>query len=132
MSGEAASRQEERKKKPLQIFKALGIGIAEGVVITGLTILLMLIHDYAIFASLVLWLVAGWISTYFIKVNTLEIILVSLSGNLVSGLIFFVYNVDYWVIALIFGLAILFWIISFMTKVFLLPKAQEKEKEELT
>ena len=92
----------------------------------------MLINQYAIFASLVLWLVAGWISTYFIKVNTLEIILVSLSGNLVSGLIFFVYTVDYWVIALIFGLAILFWTISFMTKVFLLPKAQEKEKEELT
>ncbi|MHA1505517.1 MAG: hypothetical protein ACTSPT_10055 [Candidatus Heimdallarchaeota archaeon] len=38
MSGEAASRQEERKKKPLQIFKALGIGIAEGVIITGLSI----------------------------------------------------------------------------------------------
>ena len=70
MSGEAASKQEERKKKALQIFKALGIGIAEGLVITGLTILLMLINDYAIFASPGLWLVAGWLSTYFIKVNT--------------------------------------------------------------
>ncbi len=132
MSGEAANKQEERKKKTIQIFKALGIGVAEGVIITGLTILLMLINDYAIFASLALWLIAGWVSTYFIKVNTLEIILVSLSGNFVSGLIFFVYKVNYWVIVLIFGLAILFWTISFITKVFLLPKAQEKEKEELT
>jgi hypothetical protein len=132
MSSEASIEQDERKKKIRQIFKAIGIGVAEGVIIAGLTILLMLIHSYAIFASLALWLIAGWVSTYLIKVNTLEIILVSLPGNLITGLIFFLYNVQYWVIAITVGLSILFWTISFMTKVFLLPKAQEKEKEELT
>lgn len=132
MSREASIEKDERKKKIRQIFKAIGIGVAEGVIIAGLTILLTLIHDYAIFASLVLWLIAGWVSTYLIKVNTLEIILVSLPGNLITGLIFFLYNVQYWVIAATVGLSILFWTISFMTKVFLLPKAQEKEKEELT
>ena len=132
MSGEAASRQEERKKKTLQIFKALGIGALEGGIISGLTILLMLIHAYVIFASLVLWLIAGWVSTYFVKVKTIEIVLVAMFGSIINGLIFYLYNVEYWIIAVIFGLSILFWIISFMTKVFLLPKTQEKEKEELT
>ena len=132
MSSEASIEQDERKKKIRQIFKAIGIGVAEGVIIAGLTILLMLIHSYAIFASLVLWLIAGWVSTYLIKVNTLEIILVSLPGNLITGLIFFLYNVQYWVIAVTVGLSILFWTISFTTKVILLPKTQEKEKEELT
>lgn len=132
MSEESSIIQDERKKKIVQILKALGIGIAEGAIIAGLTILFMLIDDYAIFSALAFWLITGWISTYFIKINTLEIILVSMSGNLVAGLIFFVYNINYGIIAIVFGLSILFWIISFMTKVFLFPKRQETEKKELT
>lgn len=129
---EEATKQDIGKKKIIQILKAIGIGVAEGGIITGLAILFALINDFAIFSALVLWLLAGWLSTYFIKVNTLEIVLIPLLGNLISGLIFYFYNVEYWVIAVIFGLSILFWIISFMTKVFLFPKRQEKEKKELT
>ena len=132
MSEVAPNKQDEIKKKLLQILKALEIGVAEGTIITGLTILLTLIDEWIIFIALGFWLIAGWVSTYFIKVNTLEIVLVSISGNLIAGLIFYFYTVDYWIIAIIFGLSILFWTISFMTKVFLLPKAEEKEKEELT
>jgi len=132
MSNDVDSKKERRKKKSLQILKALGFGFVEGGVIAGLTILLMLIHQYAIFASLALWLIAGWLSTYLIKVNSLEIILVSLSGNLIAGLIYYLYTIKFWVIAVIFGVSILFWTISFTTKIFLMPKPKENEKEELT
>ncbi|MHA1126682.1 MAG: hypothetical protein ACTSO7_13280 [Candidatus Heimdallarchaeota archaeon] len=132
MSGEAEQKQIERRRKLLQILKAIGIGAIEGGVIGGLTLVLMLIHDYAIFASLVLWLIAGWVSTYFLEVKTLDIILVSLSGNLVCGLIFFLFTVKLWVIGVIFGISMFFWALSFVTRTFLLPKTPEKEKEELT
>jgi hypothetical protein len=133
MASEVLDKQEKRKQKMIQIFKSLGFGAAEGAIISGVIILFMyLISDFFIFGTLILWLIAGWLSSYFVKVNTIEIILVSVSGSIISGLLFLLYDVSLWIIGLITGLAILFWTISFITTAFLKIKEKIEEKEELT
>jgi hypothetical protein len=110
------------------LIKGVGYGIIEGGIAGGITFLLILIDPFALFAVLAVWLVMGWISTFFIAINTLEILALLVSSALVSGVIYYFSTIHLGIISLIVGLGALFWIISFTTKTFLFQKPNEPTK----
>lgn len=125
-------KQSNLKEKIKQIAKALLIGTIESGLAAGLVFLLALANDWATFAVFALWLVMGWFTTNFIQINTLEIVSTMVSIVLISFLIYFFGGITFWFIPILIGLSILFWVISFVTKLFLYPdrgKSDEKEAE---
>jgi hypothetical protein len=132
----ATNNQEKRAKaiaKLKQFAKSLGLGILEGGISAALGFGLLKLNIYAMFVILLIWLIFGWISTYFISNNALEILTVMISGTIVAGLIYFLADVDIWLFSLIIGLSLLFWIISFTTKILLFqtkePTLEDQSKE---
>ena len=128
------SVKEEKKQKRNQILiaigKSVGIGFLQGAISSGMGVLLNLINIWSVFGILAIWLIFGWLSSFIIRVNTLEIIVTILSGCIISLLIFWVANMELWFIPIIIGLSLLFWIISFITKVFLFPPSYLKKNEK--
>ena len=128
--------EEKRKKRKERIIaagKAIGIGIVQGGISTGLAIipaLVSVISDYFIFGVLFIWLILGWFSTYLIRLNTLEILVTLITGGIVSFLIYYFVHVSLWFISLIIGLSMLFWILSFITKVFIFPPSYLQKQNE--
>ena len=134
-------KKEQRKKKLFAASKALGIGLVEGALCSGIAIIPVLvpvIEDYFIFVGLIIWLVFGWFSTYLIQLNTMEILVTIISSGLISLVIFYVVHIHWVYISIMVGLSMLFWIISFVTKIFIFPpkylqksvEAQEKNSIE--
>ncbi|MFW9922452.1 MAG: hypothetical protein ACFFDW_04090 [Candidatus Thorarchaeota archaeon] len=128
---EIEEKKQERRKNFLSAGKAIGVGIIEAGICGGLSFLLILIHELAVFGVLAIWLILGWFSTYLIKIRTLEIASTMLSIAVISFIIYFFGKISLWFIPLIIGTAMLFWIISFITKLFVFTSKQE-QKEELT
>ena len=128
------SVSEEKKQKRNQILiaigKSIGIGFLQGAISSGMGVLLNLINIWSVFGILAIWLIFGWFSSYIIRVNTLEIIVTVISGSLISLLIFWIANFEIWFIPIIIGLSLLFWIISFISKVFLFPPSYLKKSEK--
>jgi hypothetical protein len=51
-----------------------------------------------------------------------------ISGNVVAGVIYYFAAISIWLLSIIIGLSILFWIISFTTKILLFqPKKPQEE-----
>lgn len=124
-------RKEKTKAILIAISKSIGIGIVEGGISSGIAILLLMINYWAAFGVFAIWLMFGWFSTYFIRVNTLEIIVTMLSGGAISFLIYYFASIEYWFISIVIGLSILFWIISFVTKIFIFPHKKEENNAEI-
>jgi len=113
------SEESKSKAKLKQFAKSLGFGVLEGAISAALGFGFLKLHIYTMFIILLIWLIFGWVSTYFINNNALEILTLMISGNMVAGLIYFFVGVEIWFLSLIIGLSILFWIISFTTKILL-------------
>ncbi|MBK5112516.1 MAG: hypothetical protein KGD59_01530 [Candidatus Heimdallarchaeota archaeon] len=132
MNNENTSEKKSKAQVKLkQIGKSLGIGIIEGGITAGIGYLLLRLHVYTMFSILLIWLIFGWFSSYIINNNALEILTVMISGNVTAGLIYFFVGIEIWFLSLIIGLSILFWMISFTTKILLYPtkKTQDEVKE---
>jgi len=117
-------KRNNRKKRLVAAAKAFGIGIVQGGLSTGMAILpvvISTINENLVFGVLIIWLVFGWFSTYLINLNTLEILITIISGSIISLIIYYFVNVHWWIIALIIGMSMLFWVISFITKIFIFP-----------
>jgi len=128
-------KRTNRKRRLIAAAKACGIGIVQGGISTGVAILpvvISTINDNYVFGVLIIWLVFGWFSTYIINLNTLEILVTIISGSVISLIIYYFANVHWWVISLIIGMSMLFWIISFITKIFIFPPKYLQKKEEET
>lgn len=126
-------KRNTRKKRLVAAAKACGIGIVEGGLSTGIAILPVVIstlNDNYVFGVLIIWLVFGWFSTYFISLNTLEILATIISGSVISLIIYYFVNVHWWIISLIIGMSMLFWVISFITKIFIFPPKHLQKSEE--
>ncbi len=126
-------KENTRKKRFVAAAKACGIGLIEGGICTGIAIIPTVIssmNDNLVFGALIIWLIVGWFSTYFIGLNTLEILVTVISGGVFSLLIFYFANVHWWIISLIIGMSMLFWIISFITKMFIFPPKHLQKNED--
>ena len=131
MNTENSSIKKTQSKEKLKSFaKALSLGILEGCLSVGLGWGLLKINIYAIFGIFIVWLVFGWFSTFIIEIKALEILTLIISASIVSGLIYYLTNLEIWLISLLVGLAIFFWSISFTSKIFLYP--QEKMNNDVT
>ena len=127
-------KRKKRKERLIALGKAVGIGIVQGGISTGLAIipaLISVISNYFIFGVLFIWLVLGWFSTYLIRLNTLEILATLISGGIVSLVIYYFAHVSIWFISLIIGLSMLFWVISFITKIFIFPPSYLLKQNEV-
>ena len=127
-------KRKKRKERLIALGKAVGIGIVQGGISTGLAIipaLISVISNYFIFGVLFIWLVLGWFSTYLIRLNTLEILATLISGGIVSLVIYYFAHVSFWFISLIIGLSMLFWVISFITKIFIFPPSYLQKQNEI-
>ncbi|NHJ39005.1 MAG: hypothetical protein FK731_03160 [Asgard group archaeon] len=125
------------ENKKINVLKSiiivLGIGLIQGGICGISGLLLSLINEYAIFGVVVLWLIFGWITTYIIKIHTMEILTVLISGNILFFIILYISGIRIWFIFMILGVSILFWGISFITKLMLYPKTSSEKtiNEEL-
>ena len=52
------------------------------------------------------------------------------SGNVVAGLIFYLVDISLWLLSIILGLSILFWMISFTTKILLFPTKKLQDENQ--
>lgn len=128
----AEEKRNIRKKRLVAAAKACGIGMVQGGLSTGIAILpvvITTINENYIFSVLAIWLVFGWFSTYFISLNTLEILVTIISGSAISVIIYYFANVHLWIISLLIGMSMLFWIISFITKIFIFPSKRLQKSE---
>ncbi|NHJ03928.1 MAG: hypothetical protein EAX90_03840 [Candidatus Heimdallarchaeota archaeon] len=114
-------KKKRRSQKLISFSKAFGIGLVQGAICSGIGVLLLLINLWSLFGVLVVWLIFGWFSSYLIKINSLEIIVTITSASLISLFIYWIAKLDLWFIPIIVGLSLLFWMISFITKIFLFP-----------
>ncbi|MHA1531132.1 MAG: hypothetical protein ACTSUW_05655 [Candidatus Heimdallarchaeota archaeon] len=131
MTTENTPEESSKAKTKLKLFaKSLGLGIIEGGITAGLGFALLGLNAYAMIGILLLWLVFGWFSTYLINNNTMEIITVMISGNIVAGLIYYFTEISIWLISILVGLSILFWMISFTTKILLFPSKKPQEENQ--
>ena len=122
MTTENTPEESSKAKTKLKLFaKSIGLGIIEGGITAGLGFALLGLNAYAMIGILLLWLVFGWFSTYLINNNAMEIITVMISGNIVAGLIYYFTEISIWLLSILVGLSILFWMISFITKILLFP-----------
>lgn len=120
-----------KTKAKLKLFaKSLGLGIIEGGITAGIGFVLLKLNVYAMFGIFFLWLIFGWFSTYLINNTALEIITVMISGNVVAGVIYYFVAISIWLLSIIIGLSILFWIISFTTKILLFPSKKPQEENQ--
>ncbi|NHJ85072.1 MAG: hypothetical protein FK734_06395 [Asgard group archaeon] len=111
------------------MIKSIGLGIIEGGIAAGLAILLLMVNFYVGLVVLVVWLIFGWISTYIIKLRTIEILPVILSGGIVSALILYFVSTPIWQITILAGMSILFWSVSFTTKILIFPSKKQIQNE---
>ena len=118
------------KAKLKQIAKSLGIGIIEGGITAGIGYSLLRLNDYAMIGILLIWLIFGWFSSYLINNTAMEIITVMISGNVVAGLIYYFVGISLWLLSILIGLSILFWIISFTTKILLFPSKKPQDENQ--
>ncbi|NHJ47850.1 MAG: hypothetical protein FK733_08690 [Asgard group archaeon] len=124
------SDDSSRKKKFIEIMKAIAQGAFQGGICAGIGILLSLINPYAIFAVVAIWLILGWLTPYLIKTRALEILVVILSGSIISFIIYYFSGLQLWLIPLLIGVSILFWTISLTTKIILFPKKETIAENE--
>jgi len=131
MTVENTPEESSEAKAKLKLFaKSLGLGIIEGGITAGLGYALLRLNVYAMFGILLLWLIFGWFSTYLISNNTMEIITVMISGNVVAGVIYYFVGISIWLLSILIGLSILFWMISFTTKILLYPSKKSQEENQ--
>ncbi|MCE7745960.1 MAG: hypothetical protein GPJ52_12580 [Candidatus Heimdallarchaeota archaeon] len=131
MTTENTPEESSKAKTKLKLFaKSIGLGIIEGGITAGLGFALLGLNAYAMIGILLLWLVFGWFSTYLINNNAMEIITVMISGNIVAGLIYYFTEISIWLISILVGLSILFWMISFTTKILLFPSKKPQEENQ--
>ncbi|MGC9778654.1 MAG: hypothetical protein HZR80_05375 [Candidatus Heimdallarchaeota archaeon] len=122
-------KKKQFQEKLKSFTKAFGIGLLEGSIAAGLGWSLLKINIYAMFGVFAIWLVFGWFSTYIIQIKTIEILTLVITASIVSGLIYYFTDIQLWFISLLVGLAILFWTISFTTKIFLYTPIKNVEKQ---
>ncbi len=131
MTTENTPEESSKAKTKLKLFaKSIGLGIIEGGITAGLGFALLGLNAYAMIGILLLWLVFGWFSTYLINNNAMEIITVMISGNIVAGLIYYFTEISIWLLSILVGLSILFWMISFTTKILLFPSKKPQEENQ--
>lgn len=129
MNNENTSEKKIKRRDTLKQFgKSLGIGILEGGITAGIGYLLLRLNIYTMFSILFIWLIFGWFSSYIINNKSIEILTVLISGNATAGLIYFFVGIELWFLSLIVGLSILFWMISFTTKILLYPRKKTPEE----
>ena len=117
MTAENTPEENSKAKTKLKLFaKSLGLGIIEGGITAGI--------GYALLR------LSGWFSTYLISNNALEIITVMISGNVVAGVIYYFVEISIWLFSILIGLSILFWMISFTTKILLFPSKKPQEENQ--
>ena len=128
MTTENTPEESSKAKPKLKLFaKSLGLGIIEGGITAGIGFALLKLNVYAMIGILLLWLIFGWFSTYLIGKNAMEIITVMISGNVVAGVIYYFVGISIWVLSILIGLSILFWVISFTTKILLFAAKKPQE-----
>ncbi|NHK30158.1 MAG: hypothetical protein FK730_02315 [Asgard group archaeon] len=120
-------KNKEKFKTLKSIVIVIVIGVIQGGICGIIGLLLSMINDYAIFSIVILWLIFGWFTTYIIKIQTLEILTVIVSGNITSFLVLYFSGIRIWVILIIIGVSMLFWGISFVTKLMLFPRITTNE-----
>ncbi|NPE07020.1 MAG: hypothetical protein GNW80_01955 [Asgard group archaeon] len=131
MTVENTPEESSKAKAKLKLFaKSLGLGIIEGGITAGLGYALLRLNVYAMFGILLLWLIFGWFSTYLISNNAMEIITTMISGNVVAGVIYYFVGISIWLLSILIGLSILFWMISFTTKILLFPSKKLQEENQ--
>jgi len=131
MNTENTPEESSKTKLKLKLIaKSLGIGIVEGGITAGIGYSLLRLHIYAMFSILFLWLIFGWFSSYLISNNAAEILTVMISGNVVAGLIYYLVDISLWLLSIILGLSILFWMISFTTKILLFPTKKLQDENQ--
>ncbi len=131
MIAENTPEENSKAKNKLKLFaKSLGLGIIEGGITAGIGFALLKLNVYAMFGILFLWLIFGWFSTYLISNNALEILTVMISGNVVASVIYYFGGISIWLFSILIGLSILFWIISFTTKILLFPSKKPQEENQ--
>lgn len=131
MTSENIPEENSKAKIKFKLFaKSLGLGIIEGGITAGIGFSLLKLNVYAMFGILFLWLIFGWFSTYLISNNALEILTVMISGNVVAGVIYYFGGISIWLFSILIGLSILFWIISFTTKILLFPSKKPQEENQ--
>ncbi len=128
-SKNSPSKKAHREVILLSLIKSIGLGIIEGGIAAGLAILLLMVNFYVGLVVLVVWLIFGWISTYIIKLRTIEILPVILSGGIVSALILYFVSTPIWQITILAGMSILFWSVSFTTKILIFPSKKQIQNE---
>ncbi len=131
MTTENTPEESSKAKPKLKLFaKSLGLGIIEGGITAGIGFALLKLNVYAMIGILLLWLIFGWFSTYLIGNNAMEIITVMISGNVVAGVIYYFVGISIWVLSILIGLSILFWVISFTTKILLFAAKKPQEENQ--
>lgn len=131
MTTENTPEESSKAKPKLKLFaKSLGLGIIEGGITAGIGFALLKLNVYAMIGILLLWLIFGWFSTYLIGKNAMEIITVMISGNVVAGVIYYFVGISIWVLSILIGLSILFWVISFTTKILLFAAKKPQEENQ--
>ena len=131
MTTENTPEESSKAKPKLKVFaKSLGLGIIEGGITAGIGFALLKLNVYAMIGILLLWLIFGWFSTYLIGKNAMEIITVMISGNVVAGVIYYFVGISIWVLSILIGLSILFWVISFTTKILLFAAKKPQEENQ--
>ncbi|HUT81792.1 MAG TPA: hypothetical protein VMZ29_11370 [Candidatus Bathyarchaeia archaeon] len=126
------SKKQKRIENLKSFSKALGLGVVQGGICSLIGILLVMLNYYAIFSVLAIWLIFGWFSSYMISLRTLEILTVLLTSAITSGLVYFLSNIQFWFISVLLGISIIFWSISFISKILLYPikKSQDQIEED--
>ncbi|MBN1328891.1 MAG: hypothetical protein JXA54_05400 [Candidatus Heimdallarchaeota archaeon] len=129
-----SSNKQSKKQKRVENFasfsKAVGLGLAQGGICSLLGILLMMINDYVIFSVLAIWLIFGWFSSYLISIRTLEIVTLLLTNAFISSLVYYLSNIQFWFISVLTGISIIFWSISFTSKILLYPAKRSHDQLE--
>ncbi|HUU77697.1 MAG TPA: hypothetical protein VMX55_05085 [candidate division Zixibacteria bacterium] len=131
MDSITTEKKKHRTQRLISFSKALGIGLVQGAIGSGIGILLLLINLWSLFGVLVIWLIFGWFTSYLIKINSLEIIVTIVSASVISLFIYWIAKLELWFIPIIVGLSLLFWMISFTTKIFLFPPKNLKKAEDI-
>ncbi len=129
-SSDKPNKKQKRIDNLRSFSKAMVIGLAQGGICSLIGILFAMINDYAIFSVLVIWLIFGWFSPYLINLRTLEILALLLGTALISSLVYFLSNFQFWFISMIIGVSVVFWSISFISKILLYPIKKKNSNEE--
>lgn len=128
---EDKNQKEKTKALLLRVARALFVGLIEGGVSAGITFLIVKINYLAVLSVVIIWLVFGWLSTYLIEIDTLQILLQLLSACALSAGILYLVKMRLWLISLIIGLSAISWSIGYITKILIFPKKAQKFDEEI-